>query len=56
MISVDWKVLGKRHDKGTGTENPWDDGMDGKWEAKGESVYSSSTTLRIKELVEPSPR
>ena len=58
MISVDWKVLGKRHDKDSpwDPENPWVQKKESKWEAKGESFYSSSTTLSIKELVEPSPR
>ena len=48
---MDWKVLGKRHDRVMGED--WEMG---EWEAKGESIYSSSTTLSIKELVESSPR
>ena len=48
---MDWKALGKRHDRVMSED--WEMG---KWQAKGESIYSSSTTLSIKELVESSPR
>ena len=48
-IGVDWKALGKRHDRDFSSD-------DDEWKAKGESIYSSSTTLSIKELVESSPR
>ena len=46
---MDWKALGKRHDRHFSSD-------DDEWKAKGESIYSSSTTLSIKELVESSPR
>ena len=48
-IGVNWKALGKRHDRDFSSD-------DDEWKAKGESIYSSSTTLSIKELVESSPR
>ena len=46
-IDVDWKYLGK---------SELQNNNNGKWEVKGESVYSLSTTLKINDLVESSPR